>query len=130
LFLPHLSPSADARQATAMLQEGLAQIRPGLIGVINQLHLLTASNGHGQSGAEAFTLAESLTVVDVVDDLWTTLVEFYAKGRVYTDPEKAFRDAKLIVGLADHIMTTLREHHPRLAEQLSARAQAILPLVG
>jgi hypothetical protein len=50
---------------------------------------------------------------------------------VYADPEKAFRDAKAIAGLADHIMTTLREHHhPGLAEQLSARAQAILPLVG
>ena len=54
----------------------------------------------------------------------------YAKGRVYADPEKALRDAKAIAGLADHIMTTLREHHPGLAEQLSVRAQAILPLVG
>jgi hypothetical protein len=127
---PHLSPSADARQAAAMLEEGLAQIRPGLIGIINQLHLLTASNGHGQSEAEAFILAESLRVADVVDDLWTALVELYAKSRVYADPEKAVRDAKRIVGLADHIITTLREHHPDLAEQLSTRAQAILPLVG
>jgi hypothetical protein len=75
-------------------------------------------------------VAESLMVADVVDDLWTALVEFYAKSRVYADPEKAFRDAKRIVGLADHIMTTLREHHPELAEQLGTRAQAILPLVG
>ena len=127
---PHLAPSADARQAAAMLEEGLAQIKPGLIGVINQLHLLTASNGHGQSEAEAFILAESLTVADVVDDLWAALVEFYAKSRVYADPEKAVRDAKRIVGLVDHIMTTLREHHPELAEQLSTRTQAILPLVG
>jgi hypothetical protein len=127
---PHLSPTADARQAAAMLEEGLAQIKPGLIGVINQLHLLTSSNGDGQSEAEAFSLAESLTVADVVDDLWIALVEFYAKSRVYADPEKASRDAKPVVGLADYIMTTLREHRPRLAEQLSARAQALLPLVG
>jgi hypothetical protein len=92
--------------------------------------LLTASDGRGQTEAEAFTLAESLMVADVVDDLWTALMEFYAKGRVYADPEKASRDAKAILGLADHIMTTLREHHPRLAEQLSARTQTTLPLVG
>jgi hypothetical protein len=79
---PHFSPNADVRQAAAMLEEGLARVKPGLIGVINQFHLLTSSTGGGQSEAEAFTLAESLTVADVVDDLWTALVEFYAKSRV------------------------------------------------